>query len=575
MSPLFVYSKLRSEFGRPAHFTDRPAELQLDLVPDPNLARNFTQRGRRDQAVQAGGDSSEHHVNTERVEYVSVGMNHVEGGWSRDVDPEDQEQTLRYRKKVEKDDNYVQSVLKLAGVMEHCIKQNNTVDIYQEYFDEEEEEEEDQAPHPPTARTINVFRDPDPVKRTVSSLSWHPDSGRKLAVAYCCLDFQKAPADMSSDSYIWDVENPSRPELSLRSEAQLVCLDYNTKDSHTLIGGSYRGLIAYWDSRRGGLPVETSSVEQSHRDPVYKVVWLQSKTGTEAFSASTDGQVLWWDIRKLSEPTERLVLDLSGDGSLDRAVGATSLEFESTMPTKFMVGTEQGLVVSCNRKAKTAAEKLVCTYSGHLGPVYALQRNPFFPKNFLTAGDWTARIWSEDIKDSSIMWTNYQTSRLMDACWSPVRPSVFFSVKMDGSLDVWDLLFRQSAPRLSVRVCDEALFSLRLQDNGRFLACGSQQGGATLLEVSSCLWTPQRNEKSLLADMFERETRREKLLEARQREKRLKERNRSAQSRDDDAATAREDGESSGEQLIARAEEEFFRIIESDRRSDGEAKDAV
>lgn len=63
------------------------------------------------------------------------------------------------------------------------------------------------------------------------------------------------------------------------------------------------------------------------------------------------------------------------------------------------------MVVSCNRKAKTAAEKIVCTYEGHHGPVYALQRNPFFPKNFLTVGDWTARIWSEDIKESSVMWT--------------------------------------------------------------------------------------------------------------------------------------------------------------------------
>lgn len=76
-------------------------------------------------------------------------------------------------------------------------------------------------------------------------------------------------------------------------------------------------------------------------------------------------------------------------------------------PTKFMVGTEQGLVVSCNRKAKTPGEKIVCTYSGHHGPIYALQRNPFFPKNFLTVADWTARIWSEDIRESSIMWTKY------------------------------------------------------------------------------------------------------------------------------------------------------------------------
>ena len=36
-------------------------------------------------------------------------------------------------------------------------------------------------------------------------------------------------------------------------------------------------------------------MEHSHRDPVYKVIWLQSKTGTDAFSASTDGQVSRWN----------------------------------------------------------------------------------------------------------------------------------------------------------------------------------------------------------------------------------------------------------------------------------------
>ena len=51
------------------------------------------------------------------------------------------------------------------------------------------------------------------------------------------------------------------------------------------------------------------------------------------------------------------------------------------------------------------AEKIVTVYPGHYGPVYSLQRNPFYPKNFLTVGDWTARIWSEDIKESAIMWT--------------------------------------------------------------------------------------------------------------------------------------------------------------------------
>ena len=41
--------------------------------------------------------------------------------------------------------------------------------------------------------------------------------------------------------------------------------------------------------------------------------------------------------------------------------------------------------------------------SGHMGPVYHISRNPQFPKIFLTVGDWTARVWSEDIKDASIL----------------------------------------------------------------------------------------------------------------------------------------------------------------------------
>ena len=54
-----------------------------------------------------------------------------------------------------------------------------------------------------------------------------------------------------------------------------------------------------------------------------------SFTGTECFTTSTDGQVLWWDIRKMAEPTETLILDLAkGDKP---TLGGISLEYESTM----------------------------------------------------------------------------------------------------------------------------------------------------------------------------------------------------------------------------------------------------
>lgn len=43
-------------------------------------------------------------------------------------------QVIRFRKKVEKDEDYIRTVVRLGGVVESLIKQNNAIDIYEEYF---------------------------------------------------------------------------------------------------------------------------------------------------------------------------------------------------------------------------------------------------------------------------------------------------------------------------------------------------------------------------------------------------------------------------------------------------------
>ena len=50
------------------------------------------------------------------------------------------------------------------------------------------------------------------------------------------------------------------------------------------------------------------------------------------------------------------------------------------------------------RKSKSPTDRIGAVYPGHHGPIYALQRSPFSAKNFLTVGDWTARIWADDLK---------------------------------------------------------------------------------------------------------------------------------------------------------------------------------
>ncbi|NXL73810.1 DNAI2 protein, partial [Leptocoma aspasia] len=579
----FEYTRKRSEFGRPCSFSDFLAEVTVDIPPDPSLADDFIPQDPVDFAVQEGPVMALHEVNTERAQVSIQGVNHVEGGWPKHVDPKNSELTTRYREEVEREEAYTKCIQRLGivrpcpdppqsppeppratavlslQVVEHYIRQNNTIDIYEEYFGEEEEEEEEEE-HP-SAKTINVIRDPNAPKRMATRMSWHPDNNRAVAVAYCSLDFQDSRKDLNLDSYIWDLEKPYTPELTLKPSSPVVTLEYNSKDWHHVLGGCYNGQIVYWDTRKGGLPMEMTPVEFSHRDPVYGACWLPSRTGTECFSGSTDGQVLWWDIRKMSQPSERLILDITRQDQLKNALGAISLDFAPTMPTKFLVGTEQGIIISCNRDAKTPPEKIANIFRSHIGAVYRVTRSPFFPKVFLSVGDWTARIWTEELMDSSsIMETKYHTPYLLDTCWSPVKPAVFFTTRSDGTLDVWDFLFHQKEPSLSLRVSNDPLLSLSSQDNGRIIACGTKQGAVTLLEISPGLCTLRKNEKTLTSTMFEREARREKTLQDKYKERLLREQER---------LRARPEEKEDPQEVFKQARVDFLSSIKAERRRRG------
>lgn len=68
------------------------------------------------QGTQCSAVQAEHDVNTIRVEYSNTAINHTEGGWPKDINIHDEEQTKRHRRKVEKDDNYNPVVMGLCRV---------------------------------------------------------------------------------------------------------------------------------------------------------------------------------------------------------------------------------------------------------------------------------------------------------------------------------------------------------------------------------------------------------------------------------------------------------------------------
>ena len=129
------------------------------------------------------------------------------------------------------------------------------------------------------------------------------------------------------------------------------------------------------------------------------------------------------------------------------------------------------------------------------------------------------------------MTSRYHSSYLTAGCWSPSRPGVFFVARSDGVVDVWDYYHRQNEVALSHKVGDAPLSCIALSGEststdrgatgpsaGKLMAVGDAEGTVSLVQLSDSLALPQANERAAIVGMFERETKREKNLNANQRE---------------------------------------------------------
>lgn len=552
------YIRLRKQFGRWPKFTDEGSEMIADIRPNEDHGKEYIPRNPVITVTQCVPEMSEHDANTNAVILASKAMSHVEGGWPKDVDYTEAEHTIRYRKKVEKDEDYIRTVVGLSGSVEELIKQNNAVDIYQEYFTGVNADHTAEAPH---VKTVTVFKDPNAIKRSASYVNWHPDgSVPKVVVSYSILQFQQQPAGMPLSSYVWDLNNPNTPDYELLPTSQICCARFNLKDNNLVGAGQYNGQMAYFDVRKGNGPVDATPIDVSHRDPVYDFAWLQSKTGSECMTVSTDGLVYWWDIRKLSESVESMPLR---DKNSETTVGGVVLEYDPAAgPTNFMVGTEQGQIFSCNRKAKNPVDRVKYTLQGHHGPVYGLRRNPFASKFFLSIGDWTARVWVDDTAvKTPILTTKYHSTYLTGGTWSPSRPGVFMTIKMDGTMDVWDLYYKHNEPSLQVQVSDLGLTALAVQESGGTMAVGTSDGSTTVLSLSKGLYEAAPAEKSAMNNMFDRETQREKNLEKALKEAKIKARK--------EAARKDEMADNVTEEHLRALEDEFYKVCSLEQAAAG------
>lgn len=546
-----IYQRARREFGRPVEFQTSENEELVEQKPNTEIQNEYEHLDPCEGEIDNVPMLSEQGTNTAQIQTMQRGQTHVEGGWPLQVDCTELDDKTKFRKKIEREDSYYQTCKRLVDDhAEKVLKQNNAIDIFEQYF--QSDDLVDLSSGPPSAKTVTVFQDRSPVKRTVAKISWLPD-GKKLAVAYCNTKFQGNTEGMTTHSHVWDVNNPNMPEIDLVPASPLCCLQYSPKDSNLIAGGSYNGMVQLWDVRKAapggsnepkqGKPDLKSVIDDSHKDPVWDLKWLMSKSG-EVLTVSTDGRAFIWDVRNLEKgPMESETVALqpkNNEGGPKGDLGGICIDYDPQVggASKYMVGTEQGTVLLVNRKGKQN-EKIQNCYNGHHGPVYSVMRNPASVKTFMTVGDWTCRMWvAEDAQLRSPMFqTYYHKAYLTGGTWHLTRPGVFMTTRMDGVMNVWDLLFCQSAPVLTVQVSDFSLNTVQCTSEGKHVAVGGVDGNTVLLELSQGLYTPQGPagyEKAAIDEMFQRESSRDRSLVQRAKERKQKGRKKStAQGRGD------------------------------------------
>merc|ERR1712166_57113 len=160
----------------------------------------------------------------------------------------------------------------------------------------------------------------------------------------------------------------------------------------------------------------------------------------------------------------------------------------------------------------------------------------------------------EDLK-SPLMVTPYDVSYLTGGCWSPTRPGVFFTTKTNGTMDVWDYHYKQNEPMFSTKIGESGLTSIKVQSQGKLVALGSEDGTATILQISGALSDQQPSEKIAMQMLLEREKKRD-----------FKE------SRGGPRPVAGEEVEDEAtKELLRKTEEEFFSQIDIDKPDEGGA----
>lgn len=179
----FIYSRERRRFGRQCRFQDRN-ELMVSVHPSGRQRLKYIMANPSEKSTQLSRQMALTIMETENVTLDQHGMYHYEGGWPKEVNFNDEEQTQRHRKKVEREDSWGEQVLSMIRTTMSVAEQNNTLNIYQNFFADLPPELGHDIKMRFRARVANVFHDLWLPARQLRSIEWMPNNSRQFMTQY-------------------------------------------------------------------------------------------------------------------------------------------------------------------------------------------------------------------------------------------------------------------------------------------------------------------------------------------------------------------------------------------------------
>lgn len=197
-----------------------------------------------------------------------------------------------------------------------------------------------------------------------------------------------------------------------------------------------------------------------------------------------------------------------------------SVKKESFNP-KMVIGTNTGEMILLSWEGPDFSQGAILNpqamaqehyASVHDGPISHVHRNPFLHDVFISLGGFIFALWHDEYKEFPIMWRRRE-SRLVGLQWSLDRPSVFFLICENGTLEVWDLNSRIDIPVMMESLGGNVLTYIlqhKLTASKRLLAIADYNTNLRIFQIPSAFTQQLPDERELFGNFIDDEVQRKK-----------------------------------------------------------------